>query len=55
MTDNADWDVARDVGFTALLVAACRAIEAHREHEPLVRDTLWPDEDDYDPGAPGGL
>ena len=37
MTDNADWDVARDIGFTALLIAACRAIESHHEH-PLVRD-----------------
>jgi methyltransferase (TIGR00027 family) len=37
VTDNADWDASKDVGFTALLVAACRAIESHHEH-PLVRD-----------------
>jgi methyltransferase (TIGR00027 family) len=37
VTDNADWDVAKGIGFTALLVAACRAIESHHEH-PLVRD-----------------
>lgn len=37
MTGNADWDVAKDIGFTALLAAACRAIESCHEH-PLVRD-----------------
>lgn len=38
MVDNADWDIAKDIGFTALLVAACRAIESHHE-QPLVHDS----------------
>jgi methyltransferase (TIGR00027 family) len=37
MTDSADWGVARGIGFTALAVAGCRAVETLRE-SPLFRD-----------------
>lgn len=37
MTETAGWGVASGVGFTALAVAACRAIETARE-EALIRD-----------------
>jgi methyltransferase (TIGR00027 family) len=37
MTESIDWDVASGVGFTALLAAAGRAVEAGRE-QALVRD-----------------
>jgi methyltransferase (TIGR00027 family) len=37
MTESADWGVASGAGFTALMVAACRAIETGRE-QALIRD-----------------
>lgn len=37
MTESADWSVANGVGFTALVVAAARAVESRRA-SPLLRD-----------------
>jgi len=37
MTDSADWGVASGIGFTALAVAGCRAVETLRE-PPLFQD-----------------